>query len=391
MARAMWRALREADWLDGERARVYGGLIALGLAAMTLWLLTWPSGGGLPGGDFASFYAASMLAQAGDPAAAWDPALHAAAQQAAFGAREGYLAFLYPPPFLLVCWPLALLPFGVAFWTWNLVTLAAALLALAACLGGRGPWYLPGLLLVLPATAINVLAGQNGALSLAILAGGFALLDRRPVMGGLLLGLMVIKPQLAVMLPFVLGASGRWRALVAAGIGAAAALAAGWLLVGEAGYAAFLGNFGNARAALEGGAVNPRLLQSVFAMLQPLSPLFAMVGQTAVSLAVVAGAGLVAWRSRPGGPALGALAVAATLAATPFLLDYDLTLAALPIAWLVARGAAEGFRPWEKAGLLFCGGWPLLSRAVALELGLQPMPLLSLLLLLLVMRRLRAA
>jgi hypothetical protein len=96
---------------------------------------------------------------------------------------------------------------------------------------------------------------------------------------------------------------------------------------------------------------------------------------------------VVVRRARPDGAALGALAVAATLTATPFLLDYDLAIAALPIAWIVARGMLYGFRPWEKLACAACAALPLVSRALAEQAGLHPAPLLCLLLLAIVARR----
>jgi hypothetical protein len=384
--------LRTAGWLNGHRARVYGGMVALALAAMTSWLLFAPLRDGIPGGDFSSFYTASMLALGGNPAAAWDPELHAAAQQEVLGPHSGYLAFLYPPPYLLVCWPLALLPFAAAFAVWSATTLAVALAGYGAYMRQASALrYLPLLLFVLPGTWIDVLAGQNGGLSLAILAAGFALVDRRPLLGGVVLGLMVMKPQLALALPFVLVAAGRWKVLAGAALGAAALLLAAWPAVGDAGYLGFLASLGNSRAALEQGAVDPALMQTVFGMLQPWSPPAAYAAQAVVAAAAIAVASRVPYRRQLDGIELGALCVAATLVATPFLLDYDLMLLALPIGWIVARGAVTGFRPWEKIACVIGGAVPLVARTLSIGLGLHLAPLLALALLLLVARRLAGA
>jgi hypothetical protein len=201
------------------------------------------------------------------------------------------------------------------------------------------------------------------------------------------LGLMVIKPQLAIMLPVVLIASRRWSVVLAMIVGALAALVIAWLAVGTEGYEAFLTNAMNARLALEGGAVNPALMQSLFGMLQPTSPMAAYVGQAILSAAVTALVIVVVRRARSDGTALGALTVAATLTATPFLLDYDLAIAALPIVWIVARGMRLGFRPWEKLSSVVCGALPLVSRTLAEQVGVHLAPLLSLLLLAIVARR----
>ncbi|MEO8884224.1 MAG: glycosyltransferase family 87 protein, partial [Devosia sp.] len=201
-------SLRDATWFDGERARVYGTMLAIGLAALTLWVCLHPVAPALAGGDFLSFYAASTLALGGHAADVWRPDLHEAAEHAILPGTAGYLAFFYPPPFLLVCWSLALLPYALSFVTWAIGTTVLALAAVALFLrraGGKGG--LTSLaLLAFPALWINIMTGQNGALSLALFAAGFALLPRRPVLAGLVLGLLIIKPQLAVALPFVLAA-----------------------------------------------------------------------------------------------------------------------------------------------------------------------------------------
>jgi hypothetical protein len=55
--------------------------------------------------------------------------------------------------------------------------------------------------------------------------------------------------------------------------------------------------------------------------------------------------------------------------------------------WLVREGLRSGFRPWEKALLVALWFAPYATRAVALPLGLNPMPLASALLLWLVWTR----
>jgi alpha-1,2-mannosyltransferase len=383
---------REARWLDVERGRVYGGLLAAALAIMTVWLLGSSFMGMGPGGDFLSFYAASRQALAGQAAAAWLPDLHRAVEATTIPGFSGELAFFYPPPYLLVCWPLAMLPFGAALLVWLVMTGAAALGALAAALRGvRLHARDAGLLLLaFPGFWINMSAGQNGALMLAILAGGFALLDRRPLLSGALLGMMVIKPQLALALPFVLAGAGRWKAFVSTAVAAAAYLVMSLLVVGPQGFTAFLDNLSNAGAALAGG-VDPSLLQTVFALLLPVSPGAAAAGQIGLSLAVLAITVLVARRNRVDGLGLGALAVAGTLVASPFVLDYDLVVAALPLGWLVAQGSATGFRRWEKLGLVAMGLVPLITRELALHFGLHLGPLVLLWLFAAVAARLTSA
>jgi hypothetical protein len=377
---AWLRGLREAEWFTAGRAREDAVLLALGLLVVTLGTMLIP-GFSAPGGDFLSFYAASALAHAGQAADAWRLAAHLAAEHAVVPGAS-YYGFFYPPPYLLVCYPLAALPFGVAQLAWMAGTLLLAWLGTAPYLRAlRFSGAETALLLAMPALWVNAMNGQNGALMLAIAAGGLALLDRRPVLAGLLLAGLAMKPQLGLALPFVLVASGRWRTLTAAAAGSVLLYLAALPLVGLAGYEAFFANLLNARAAL-GGAVNPALMQSLFAALGRYGApeILAGAAQAALAGAVLVVAMATAWRRRRDGAALAALGVSASLLVTPFLFDYDLTLTALPIAWLLAEARDLGFRPWEKLGLVLIVMLPLGERLLALDAGLQlaPLPLIGL-------------
>jgi hypothetical protein len=50
-------------------------------------------------------------------------------------------------------------------------------------------------LLLCPAASINLFAGQNAFMTGALLVGGCRLLERRPFLGGAVLGLLGYKPQ----------------------------------------------------------------------------------------------------------------------------------------------------------------------------------------------------
>ena len=392
-------ALRRADWLNAERGRVYSLMGVVAFLIMALWI--WVRFGVLAtgpeplGGDFVSFYAASKLALSGHAADAWNPAAHRIAENSLFRGPHGYLAFFYPPPYLLVCWPLALLPYGWSALAWMTGTTAAALGLLRAAFHKTIPLVV---MLAFPALWINIGCGQNGALSLAILTGGFLLMDRRPVIAGLILGLMVIKPQLAIGLPFVLGAAAladpkRWRVLLAMGFSAVTLCGLAYLAVGQTGYAAFFANSTYAREVLNQGLVDPALMQSLYAGLRVLTvpAMAAYAAQGLLSVGVLGTAAYVAFRYRPSGLALAALTISATLLATPFLLDYDLLIMALPLGWLVLTGATDGFRNWEKLGLLVAFLLPLVSRKLAVLLHLPVAPLVMLIVFAYVVRRLIAA
>jgi alpha-1,2-mannosyltransferase len=195
------------------------------------------------------------LALAGVPGLAWDPVAHAAFQRAHFspeaGFAGGYYAFFYPPPFLLICLPLGLLPYGAALAVWLLVTGAAYVVAMRGLL----PWHWPWALIALgfPGLLLNAEHGQNGALSAALFGMAALWLDRRPGFAGVCLGALCFKPQLAVLVVPALVLTGRWRALVWAA-GTAWAMCVGSLLVfGVAAWEGFVADSHLAGMTLEAG------------------------------------------------------------------------------------------------------------------------------------------
>ncbi len=390
--------LRDARWLTAQRVRMYSLMLVIGFAAVAGWvavsqILIYRTPWRL-GGDFLSFYTASQMALSGHAADAWNGIKHFRVERS-LSPRVGYLAFFYPPAYLLLCWPLALLPYGYALLMWLLVPTTAATVMVRRLFRTHAPQLRIGLLplLAFPAVLINLGCGQNGALALAIMAGGCLLLDRRPLLAGAVLGLLVIKPQLAFVLPIGLALAGRWRTFFATGVSAAVLWAAAWLAVGPAGYAAFALSNDEARATLLQGLTDPGAMQSLFAALRVFNvPIgLAAAAQGLLALGAMAACGFAAYRYRPDAFALMALIVATTVVATPFLLSYDLLITGLPIGWLFVTAAREGQRPWEALIALAAFALPLVARPLAQSLNAPVAPLVLIALLVAIMGRLRGA
>lgn len=321
--------------------------------------------------DFVSFYAAGALADRGTPALAYAPAAHHAAEQAAAGPGIDYEYFFYPPPFLLMCALLARLPYLLAFLLFELGTGGAWLWACGRIAGGgsaarwcllaaRPVWWTLGI-------------GQNSFLSAALMAGGTALVARRPALAGACFGGLVFKPHLALLVPVALIAGRCWRALAAAALTAGGLVALSVALFGIETWTAFLARERAAAATLGGAAVR------LAAHVEPrgAAALLGAPGWLAASLAIVAAvvaAAAVAVVWRRGDPAArGAALAAGALIAAPFLLFYDLMLGTVAAAWL-ARGQRADEAPW-LAALLAAGivAYPLaLSTHVPVGAAIGP-------------------
>ena len=125
-----------------------------------------------------------------------------------------YRPFVYPPSVLVLVAPFGLMGFLLSY---ALFQCLSALLLVGAFALGSGR-RIEGLVLAAcaifcPAGAVNVIDGQLAFLIAAFVVAGFRLLDARPWLAGCVLGLVSVKPQFAILLPFALVASGQWRAL----------------------------------------------------------------------------------------------------------------------------------------------------------------------------------
>jgi len=372
--------LREARWLDAKRVRGYGVLI--GIASVGLLIVSWFQAMGPQGSDFLAFWGAGRAVLEAVPQAAYDLEWQARVQTSA-GPSE-WFAFVNPPPFLFVAAPFAALPYPLAWIGWNAATYA--LWAWAAIKAFPRLWLL---VLVFPGALIAAGHAQNGFLTGALLVGGVALLDRRPLIAGALLGALVIKPHLALLVPFWLAAGGRWRAFAAAGAIALGLLAMSWLAFGSATMIGYTSSWEASAAIMRFGDADFFLR-----MATPYSQIRIHGGETlaagAAALLALAMIALVmrGWRSfGQDGLASGALMLAATAIASPYLFNYDLPFLILPILWLVREALRHGFRPWEKTLLVALWLAPYATRAMALPLGLNLMPLASAVLLWLVWTR----
>jgi alpha-1,2-mannosyltransferase len=374
-----WAAsgLRDCAWLDAERACAYKRIV---LAITALGCIGWIalSADGLDregkpiGTDFVGFYTASRLALDGRPDLAYDVGAHWAAEKALFGSSVGYTAFFYPPPALMISLPLALAPY---FWS-----LAAWLAATGYAYYRVLRLYLPSLdlaaFLAFPAVFVNAAHGQNGFLSAALIGGGLFAMDRRPALAGVLFGAMAFKPHLALVIPFALLFARRWTSLAVAAAAAAAFSLLSLAAFGAGAWDGFFADASFARSALENHLVGDEKMQSVFAGVRLMHGSLALAWGAQIATALCALAVHFwlerrAFRTTAEAPAV----VCAGLLMSPFLLDYDLTLLAIPLVWLLGQGRRSGFLPFEKALMAFAYLLPLVSRAAAGAVGLPLAPL----------------
>ncbi len=329
-----------------------------GWAAQGFWLVD--RAGQAIANDFVNVWAAGKLALEGQPAAAYDWAVHREVEVAAVEHDfDGYYGWHYPPTFLFVAAPLAALPYLTAALVWLAVTLPAYMLTIRSIIGER-----LGLLLAcaFPGVIWNISAGQNGFLTAALIGGMLINLERRPILAGVFLGLLTYKPQFGILFPVVLVFDGRWRVIAAAVATASALGAAALLTFGLQSWQAFVEWMPVTSAVVFGdGRAGLNKLQSLFGVVRWLGG-----GMTAawlaqgVFIAVLAAAVVALWRRSVSYEIKAAALAVAALLATPYLYIYDFPVLAIPLAFLVRAGQRDGFLAYE---------WPALAAACGLILA----------------------
>ena len=388
----IWQGLRSGSWLTLARARGYS-LILIGISVLAIagWIAV--SDGlidrnGKPiGTDFSNVYAAGTLTWKGRPAEAYVPALQHAAEKAVFGGREvPFFGWHYPPFFLAIAALVAAVPYAWGLSIWLVASLAAYLAMMRALLPRPETLLMAA---AFPAVFINIGHGQNGFLTAALLGGALHWLDRRRWLAGVLIGLLAYKPQFGVLIPVALVAGGRWQTIGAAAATVAALVAVSFATLGSSVWQAFADSVNFTQTVvLEQGGTGWEKIQSIFSAAR-------MWGATVHTAYAVQGALLLAlaltlawlWHSDAAFELKAAALAAGSLLATPYVLDYDLVVLAVAIAFLVRYGMRHGFRDFEIS--LLAAAWivPLLSRGVAGVSGI-PLGLLVLLALyVLILRR----
>jgi alpha-1,2-mannosyltransferase len=389
-------SLRSGAWLTAERIRLVAVAILCVSAASIVFMLVTAHGlvdvQGRPlGTDFSSFYSAGTYVLEGQAQAPYDLGRQHAREQAIFGAATPFYSWFYPPFFLFITAALALSPYGAALVTWQAVTLALYLLAMRAIISpsprlqgdGRDEVASPlgselriELLLALafPAVLVNLGHGQNGFLTAALLGGALAVLDRRPIVAGVLFGLLAYKPQFGLMIPLALAAGGYWRCFATAAATIALLAVAASTAFGLDVWRAFFDSTHFMRTVvLEQGDPGWHKMQSLFAWARMWDAPIPLAYALQATLVACLGAALIwLWRSITAYPVKAAALCIATILSTPFTFDYDMMVLAPAIAFFAADGLVRGFGPWERTALAALWLMPLVARSFA-QLALIPL------------------
>ena len=308
----------------------------------------------LPQPDFYVYYLAAQIGRAHGWSAMYDPAIFLPPVSAAVGKP---LPYLNPPELAWIVTPLSYLPYTLAGWIWTGILAAAFGLTWYLAAPGRGLVRLihgVGAAALLP-VFVGVLFGPVSLVVVAAVAFSWWLLTHGPPwLAGLALTALILKPQLAFLVPVALLVSGYGR-VVLAWLAVSLPLALVTLL------ATGTEVFHHISQSLHAVSGVPGPIQS--SLLRQLPFPLAVIG----IVLVLAGSTLILWRGRGSGPSLPiAVGLISSMLVSPYVNFYDLSALVLA-GWLILR-----LNPprWQKAVTLgmyvpLYGApiWPLVTLA----------------------------
>jgi hypothetical protein len=354
-------AQREPSWLGRKRIVVYSAVFLLcQLFVLAIWAVRWmlhDTGAAPMGVDFRVFWSASYLSLHDSPLAAFDLSRIGDVEDSLF--PDHYAPWVYPPTFQLLIYPLALLPYALSYASFCAVGIACLLWAFPPT-GRRGslPWIA---VVAFPGIWVATAHGQNSLLTAALAAGALGLLERRPWLAGVCAGMLMFKPQLAVLFPLLFFCARHFRALAAMAVTATLFIVVSTLVFGiplwiksfEA------ASWFNTTIVNDAASGVMRATPSIFATLRRLgaSVPVAYAVHAAIAIPVVL-ATLWLWTRSAPFEVKAAAAVIATLLIQPYLLYYDLAWLLLPIVYLCDDRTTRN--AWTRPdGAILCLAWCL--------------------------------
>jgi hypothetical protein len=208
----------------------------------------------------------------------------------------------------------------------------------------------------IPATYINLLIGQNGFLISGIFILGLTLVRTNPWLAGAVLGTLVMKPQIALVLPVAMLAGREWRVVAGAACSAAALLLLGLILFGWSSYQGFFDILPQFVIFMREDRLTWNEMASPFALARsagvPQQAALLIHGLIAAVVAVITAR---AWWLRLDTriPILSA----ATLLVSPYLLTYDAVLLIVPLGWMIRQRRD----PYAVAAAWLCALVPIVN------------------------------
>lgn len=310
------------------------------------------------GCDFFSFWSASKYIQTGNLATLYDYTFFQSYQLTLYSDLEAFLPYLYPPHFIFLIKPIGYLDYPLAWTLFTLFGLIIYVISIKVILPHRAVLW-PAL--SFPAALITCVYGQTGFITVALMSFAIVMLPKNPIISGVFVGLLTIKPQLGLLLPVALVAGRHWRCLASAAITSLILMSANTLAFGPEWPVLWLSALSRMSTwTLEGGGplglmpgILPQLLSSGVSSQQAWLVYGAVASSATIAVAWV-------WSASIPFNLKAAALTSATLIVSPYLIWYDLIWWILPIAFITADANRTGWLSGERPILVVMSLLPFL-------------------------------
>ncbi len=368
------------------KALLLGSLFALPAGLILIHELSWPDADLLQpnrfylGTDFVNYWTGGHLALTGHVDLIYDIPRYLALLRDWFSPQLRLMNFSYPPHALLLLAPAGALPYLPALALWSLAGVTAFL---AVALGGaprRGDGVLVAAILLSPVVWTNVVLGQLGLLLAALLVGALRALPTRPILAGVLIGALTIKPQLGLLLPLMLILLQAWRAFAAAVLSALALVLLSIAAFGLEPWRVFVADtvpfqwhFVEVMDGFYRFQMTTPYAVAWFAGL-PVKAALAVQWATALLVAVATG---LAIRSEAEWPLKATIVAFGSVLMVPYVLAYDLAIPLAALVWYLRDGEVRA----DAAGIAIVGVTWALPFGLGTLVQTRGLPLLPIVLL----------
>jgi alpha-1,2-mannosyltransferase len=344
---------------------------ALSIAVAVIWLciifIIFP-GQPVLGGDFMEFYTFGALAHARRWALQYDwTALHQLQVALVPSSADYFYSPVYPPFIPALYLPFAWMPFTAAFAAWAGMTAAVygtLMSAVAGCCRALAKEHVILGSLIFPGFIALICAGQTTVWPLVGFVTGWMALERgHPMIAGLLLSVVAVKPHFGLGLALVLFFTASWRIIAGGLVGACLHGATSLLVCGPAAVRSYV----TATIAIAGNPamvepLDTRHTQSLHAAFSALMPPTAAFGAWLLLSACITWLAVRVWRANTRWTIRVVALLLASVLISPHLLVYDSVLLVPVVVWLLDDAIVA--RKWATAGgVLLLAGVCVLSAA----------------------------
>jgi hypothetical protein len=362
-----------------QRRLLWYSLIGIGVVAPVFLLFYRPDGGLLDvtghhiGRDFINVWTGPQIVDRFGVMTLSDLAAYHQAQSDVVGFPIHFHNWSYPLHLLFFAYPFSLLPYLPALFLWTVLGLTTYLAVTVSRLPEDHRWPALVFLLLAPATIVNIIGGQNGFFTAALVLGAIVLLDRRPWIAGVLVGLLTMKPHLGILVGVVLIATFAWRSIIAAAATTLFLAGASIVVWGIDPWVAYLTTASGYAFAVVTTFMGFQSYMTMSVLASART--FGLPLNVAESLQVIASIGAIAataiaFRSTNDVSLRALLVTSGTFLVSPYSFNYDLPMLSAAILWVMASRQVS-----EREALVFGAAWILPAAVWALytlRLGISP-------------------